>query len=52
MSFGLGSEHPFGRITMSVTLAIFLVGVLHGYLLIHEILAVHVGNCIIGSLKV
>lgn len=36
---------------MSLSLAIFLVGVLDGYFLIHEVLAIHVGNSVVRCFK-
>ena len=48
----LSSEHPFGLITMSFPLAIFLEGVLDRGLLIHQVLAMHVVDSIVGCFKV
>ena len=52
MLAGLGGEHSFGLVAMSFAFAVFLVGVLHGDLLVHEILAVHIGDGRVGGLKV
>lgn len=37
---------------MPLAFAVFFIGVLHGYLLIHEILAVHIGYGFVGSFKI
>lgn len=44
-------EGTLGSVTMALTLAVLLVGVLDADLLVHEVLAVHVRNGIIRGLK-
>lgn len=49
---GLRSQHSLGFVTMSLALSIFFICVLYGDLLVHEILAVHAGDCAVGGFKV
>lgn len=37
---------------MTFTLAVFLVRVLNGYVIVHEVLPVHVCDCIVRGLKI
>jgi hypothetical protein len=48
----LCGQRSLGLITMSLSLAILLVGVLHRNLLVHKVLTVHIGNGRVGGLKV
>lgn len=48
----LRSQRSLGLITMSLSLAILFVGILHRNLLVHKVLAVHIGNGRIGGLEV
>lgn len=43
MFASLCCQHSFCFITVAFTFPILLIGVLHGDLLVHKILAVHVG---------
>jgi len=52
MSFSLRCEHSLGLVTMSISLAVFLVGILNRNFLVHEVLAVHVGNGVVRSFEV
>lgn len=48
----LRGQRSLGLITMSLSLAILFVRILHGNLLIHEVLAVHIGNCCVRGLEI
>jgi hypothetical protein len=48
----LRGQRSLGLITMSLSLAILLVGVLHRHLLVHEILTIHIGNGSVGGFEV
>jgi hypothetical protein len=50
--FGLGGEHSFGLVAVALALAVLFVRVLHRDLLVHQVLAVHVGDGVVGSFKV
>jgi hypothetical protein len=52
VGFSLSGKHSFRLVTVSLTLSVLLVRVLDRDLLVHEVLAVHVGNGIIGRFKV
>ncbi len=52
MSLGLLREHALGLVTVSLALAVLLVGILNGDLLAHHVLAVHAGNGGVGGVKV
>jgi hypothetical protein len=52
MGFGLSREHSLRLVTMSLTLAVLLVGVLHRDLFVHEVLTVHVGDGVVGRLEI
>ena len=52
MCFGLRSEHAFGFVTVALTFAIFLIGVLYTDFLVHKVLPAHVGDGVVGGLKV
>lgn len=41
----LRCKHTLRLITVTLALAVFLVGILHCNLLVHEVLAVHIGDC-------
>lgn len=49
---GLIGQHAFSLVSMSFSFAVFLVGVLDGDFLVHKVLAVHVGDRIIGGFEV
>lgn len=48
---GLGREHTFRLVTVSLSLAVLLVGVLHGDVLVHKELPIHVVDGIVASFK-
>ena len=52
MSFGLGGKHSFGLISMSLAFAVLLVSVLNRDLFVHEVLAVHVCDGVVGRFEV
>lgn len=52
MLAGLSGQHTLCGITVTLALAVFLVGVLNSHLFINEILAIHTCNGIVGGLKV
>merc|ERR1712225_151603 len=45
------SEHTLRLITVSLALAVLLVRVLHGDVLVHQVLAVHVCDGVVGGLE-
>lgn len=47
----LASQHPLRLITVSLALAVLLVGVLHRDLLVREVLPVHVRNRVVGGFE-
>jgi hypothetical protein len=47
----LRGKHTFSIITMPLAFAVLLVGVLYADILVHEILAVHVGDSVVRSLE-
>jgi hypothetical protein len=49
---GLRCQRSLRLITMSLSLAILFVGILHRNLLVHEILTVHIGNGRVGGLEI
>ena len=52
MGFGLGGEHALGLVAVALAFAVLFVGVLDGDFFVHEILAIHVGNGIVGGLEI
>jgi hypothetical protein len=48
----LRCQRSLGLITMSLSLAILLVGILYGNLLVHKVLVVHIGNGRVGGFKI
>ena len=48
----LRCQHSLRLITMSLSLTILFVGILHRNLLVHEILTVHIGNGRVGGLEI
>jgi len=48
----LSCQHALRLVTVALSLSILLVGVLHTDLLVHEILSVHVCDCIVGGIEV
>jgi hypothetical protein len=48
----LRGQRSLGLITMSLSLAILFVGILHGNLLVHEVLAIHISNGSVGGLEI
>ena len=52
MGFRLRGEHALCFVAVALALAVFLIGVLHADVLVHEVLAVHVGYGIIGGFEV
>jgi hypothetical protein len=48
----LSSKQSFSRVTVPLTLSVLLIRVLDGYLLIHQVLTVHVCNGVIRGFKV
>ena len=49
---GLSSQHALGLIAMPLALTVLLVGVLHADVLVHEVLRVHVCDCVVAGLEV
>jgi hypothetical protein len=47
----LGGEHALSDVAMAFALAVLLVGILHADVLVHEVLAVHVGDGVVGGLE-
>ena len=52
VGFCLCGEHAFGLVAVALALTVFLVGVLDGDVLVHEVLVVHVGNGVVGRFEV
>jgi hypothetical protein len=52
VGFCLCSEHSLCLIAVAVAFAVLLVGVLDRDVLIHEVLVMHVGDRVVGGLKV
>ena len=52
MCLGLRSEHTFCFIAVTLAFTVLFVGVLYTDFLVHEVLAAHVGDGIIGGLEV
>lgn len=48
---GLGGEGALGLVAVPLALAVLLVRVLHRDLLVHEVLAVHVGDGVVARLE-
>jgi hypothetical protein len=48
---GLGGEHAFCFVAMALAFAIFLISILHADVLVHKVLAVHVGDGIVGGFE-
>ena len=51
MLLGLRSQHTLRFITVTFALAVLLVGVLHRDVFVHQILAIHVCDGVIGGSK-
>ena len=51
MFLGLGRQHSFRLVSMSLSFAVLLVGILHGEVLIHEELSIHIVDGIVASFK-
>jgi hypothetical protein len=49
---GLSSEHTLGFVTVTLAFAVLFEGVLDGYLLVHQVLSIHVGDGVVGSFEV
>lgn len=49
---GLGGQHSLGLVAVSLALSVLLISILDRDLLVHEILAVHGGDCAVGRFKV
>ena len=49
---GLGGEHALGLVAVALAFAVFFVGVLDRDFLVHEVLAVHVGDGFVGGFEV
>lgn len=47
----LGGKHTLCLVSMSLSLAVFLVGILYAHILVHKILAVHVVDGIVAGIK-
>ena len=52
MGFCLCSEHSLCLISVAVAFAVLLVRVLYRDVLVHEVLVMHVGDCVVGGLEV
>jgi hypothetical protein len=52
VGFGLGGEHTLGLVAVTLTFAVLFVGVLDGDFFVHEVLAIHVCNGIVGGLEI
>jgi len=52
VGLGLGGQHALRGVAVALALAVLLVGVLDADVLVHEVLAVHVRDGVIGGLEV
>lgn len=52
MFLGLRSQHTLSFVTVTFAFAVFLVGILHGDVFVHEVLAVHVRDGVVGGFEV
>ena len=52
VGFCLGGEHALCLVAVALAFAVFLVGVLDGDVLVHEILVVHVGDGVVGGFEI
>jgi hypothetical protein len=52
MDLRLSSEHALRWVTVPFTLAVFLIRVLDGYVFIHQILSIHICDCIVRGLEI